>query len=128
NRGLLNIRFLRRRRTQRHGKRCEAAQDTRARFGRTPANARIQTSEAVSVLNSQRGLANATHALHRRATDRRLRHGGGLVMHQDGVELIKFAGAAREARDARGGTPMNGRGGGSNAYERSSAAATLRLP
>jgi hypothetical protein len=47
--------------------------------------------------------------LHRRATDRRLRHGGGLVVHQDGVEPIEFVGAARETRDARRNTDERSR-------------------
>src|SRR5262245_46382729 len=64
-------------------------------------NARIQSSEAVSILNGQRGLANAAHTLHRRATDRSLSHRSGLVVHQEGVEPVEFVGATRETRDAR---------------------------
>jgi hypothetical protein len=55
----------------------------------------------VGVFDGQRGLANAAHALHRRAPDRRLRHSSGLVAHQDGVKTIKFFSAACEACDTR---------------------------
>ena len=37
------------------------------------------------ILNGQRSLAHAAHALHRGATNR-LRHGSGLVLHEDGVK------------------------------------------
>jgi hypothetical protein len=55
----------------------------------------------VRILNGQRGLPHTAHALHRRATDRRLRHGSGLVLHQDGVEAVEFVSAACEACDTR---------------------------
>ena len=50
----------------------------------------IETFEAVGILNGQRGLAHAAHALDRHATHRCLGHGGGLFLHQDGIKSIKF--------------------------------------
>ena len=79
----------------------KSTQEASARLGRAPTHARIEASEAVRILNGQRSLAHTTHALHRRATHRCLRHGSRLVLHQDGVEPIKFVRAACEARDAR---------------------------
>ena len=98
---LLNISFFCRCCTQGHSKVRKSTQEPGARLGWTPTNARIQTSEAVRILNGQRSLTHTAHALHRRATDRRLRHGSGLVPHQNGVEPVKFVGAACEAGDAR---------------------------
>jgi hypothetical protein len=98
---LLNISFVCRRRTQNHGKGRKSTQEAGARLGGTPTNARIQTSEAVSILNRHRSLADAAHALDRRATDRRLRHGSGLVAYEDGVEPVEFVSAASEACDTR---------------------------
>jgi len=53
------------------------------------------------ILNGKRSLANTAHARHSSPTDRRLRHGSGLVPHQDGIKPIKFVCAAYEARNAR---------------------------
>src|SRR5262249_31085773 len=53
------------------------------------------------ILNGQRSLTYATHALHRHATDRRPRHGSGPLPHQNGVEPVEFVYAACEAGDAR---------------------------
>jgi len=72
-RRLLNISFFCRCRTQRHGEARESIQEPCARFSRTPTNARIQPPEAVRIRNGQRSLTHAAHALHRSATDRRLR-------------------------------------------------------
>src|SRR5262249_1148530 len=72
-----------------------------ARFGWTPTNARVQSLEAVRILNCQRSLPDAAHALHRSAAHRHLRHGSGLVLHQDAVKLVEFLYAACEAGDAR---------------------------
>src|SRR5262249_32644571 len=83
---LLNISFFCRCCAQRHSKTRKSTQEARARFGWTPTNARIQTSEAVRILNGQRSLADAAHALHCRAAHRCLRNSSGLVLHQDGVE------------------------------------------
>src|SRR5262245_5534079 len=55
----------------------------------------------MGILNGQRSLTHAAHALHCGATDRRLRHGSGLVPHQDGVEAVEFVSATCEAGDAR---------------------------
>src|SRR5262249_22160561 len=99
--GLLNVGFLRRRRTQRHGEAREGAQETRARLGGTPTHARVQTSEAVRILDGQRGLAHAAHPLHGHATYRRLRDGSGFVLHQDGVEAVEFVSATCETCDTR---------------------------
>jgi len=70
----------------------------------------------MGILNGQRSLTYTAHALNRRTPDRRLRHGSGLVLHQDGVEPVPFVSAACEARDARR-TPMKGRGGGGAACD-----------
>src|SRR5262249_18186931 len=51
--GLLNIGFLCCCCTQRHSEARKSTQEPRARLGRTPTNARIQTSEAVRILNGQ---------------------------------------------------------------------------
>ena len=87
--------------TQGHRKVRKSTQEAHAGLGRTPTDARIETSEAMRILNSQRGLAHAAHALHRCATDRCLRHGSGLVVHENGVEPVEFVSAACEARDPR---------------------------
>jgi hypothetical protein len=100
-RRLLDISFFCRCCTQRHSKARESTREPGARLGRTPTHTRIEAAIAVCILNGERSLSHTAHALHRRATYRRLRHGSGLVPHQDGVEPIKFVGAAREACDTR---------------------------
>src|SRR5262245_32628068 len=99
--GLLHVCFLCRCCPQRHGEAREGTQEPRARLGRTPANARIETSEAVRILNSQRGLTYTAHTLHCGATHRRLHHGSGLVLHQNGVEPVEFVSTTCEACDTR---------------------------
>ncbi len=97
----LNISFFWRCRTQRHSKTRKSTQEARAHFGWTPTNTRIETPEAVRILNGQCCLTHAAHALHSRATHRRMRHGSGLIVHQDGVELVQLFSAACKARDTR---------------------------
>src|SRR5262249_28534414 len=97
---LLKINFFCRCCTQRHGKTRKGTQEARVRFSRTPTNARIQTSEAVRILNGQRRFTDAAHALHRSAAYR-MRHGSGLLVYQDGVKPIKLVSATCEACDTR---------------------------
>src|SRR5262245_44228782 len=100
-RHLLDIGFFWRCRAQSHGKVRESTQEPSPSFGWTPANPRRQSSEAVRILNGQRSLTHTAHAVHGCATDRRLRHGSGLVLHQNGVEPVELVSAAREARNTR---------------------------
>ena len=79
----------------------KSTQDARARFSRTPTNARIQTSETMRVLDGQRSLAHPAHALHGGTADQCLHQGGRFAVHQDGVEPVKFVYATLETRDAR---------------------------
>src|SRR5207244_432938 len=97
----LNISFLCRCRNKGYCKAREATQEPGAGLARTPTNARIQTSEAVGILDGQRSLSHAAHALHRSATYRRLRDGSGFVLHQDGVEAVEFVSATCETCDTR---------------------------
>jgi hypothetical protein len=78
-RRLLNIGFVCRCCTQRNSEVREGTQEASARFGGTPAHAGIETAIAVGVLDGQRSLTHTTHALHRRAAHRCLRHGSGLA-------------------------------------------------
>jgi hypothetical protein len=98
---LLNISFFCHCRTQRHSKARKSTQASCPRFGRTPTNTRIQTSEAVRILDRQRSLSHTAHSLHCGTTDRRLRHSSRLIVHEDRIEAVKFVGAACEARDTR---------------------------
>ena len=50
------------------------------------------------ILNNQRGLAHAAHALNGGATNR-LRHGSGPLLHEDGVKPSEVVSAACKARD-----------------------------
>jgi hypothetical protein len=100
-RRLLNISFFCHCRTQRHSKARKSTQASCPRFGRTPTNTRIQTSEAVRILDRQRSLSHTAHSLHCGTTDRRLRHSSRLIVHEDRIEAVKFVGAACEARDTR---------------------------
>jgi hypothetical protein len=68
-RRFLNASFFCRCYTHVDSKVRESTQEPCSRFSRTPTNARIQTSEAVCILNRQRTLADATHALDRSATN-----------------------------------------------------------
>jgi hypothetical protein len=134
----LNIGFVCRCSTQRHGETREDAQEARARFGWTPTNPRIQPPEAVRILNGQRSFSDAAHALNGSATHSSglivpLRHGSRLVPHQNGIELIQLFSAACEACDARRHTNEWSwcndwrRGGHSAAAARSSRLASREL-
>src|SRR5262249_4281829 len=100
-RRLLNISFFCRCCAQSDSKARKSTQEPRARFGRTPTNARIKTSKAVRVLNRQCSLTHTAHSLHRYTADRRLCHGGGLVVHQNGIKPVEFFSAACETCDTR---------------------------
>jgi hypothetical protein len=89
-RRLLNISFFCHCRTQRHSKARKSTQASCPRFGRTPTNTRIQTSEAVRILDRQRSLSHTAHSLHCGTTDRRLRHSSRLIVHEDRIEAVKL--------------------------------------
>jgi hypothetical protein len=80
-RRLLDIRFFRRCCTQGDSKARKSTQEPCAGFRRTPTDARIETAIAMRVLDGQRGLTYAAHALYGSASNRRLRHGSGFVLH-----------------------------------------------
>ena len=55
----------------------------------------------MGILNGERSLPDPAHSLHGCATHG-LGHGSGVLVHQDGVELVQLLSPACKARDARG--------------------------
>ena len=124
-RRLLNISFFCRCCTQRHSKARKSTQEPRARLGRTPTHTRIEIAVAVRILNGQRSLAHTAHALHCRATYDACVTAAGLSCIR--MASSRSSSSARPVKLAmRGGTPMNGRGGGGAACDWRSAAAMMR--